>query len=280
ISNITAEIIGLLDSEMTSAECNRAILKPTNSLSAWELYHRALWYMYRFTNYDNACAQTYFKHAIKLDPTFARAYAGLSFTHWQSALLFKSGGRQIETQHAFDVARLGMLADCRDPGAHWSMGRALWLLGEDTASIDELNVAVSLSPNFAIGHYMLGFVEAQTGDPEIAIAETDLARRLSPLDPMLYAMCAARAFALFRLERFEEAAEWGFRAAHKPNAHAHVHAIAAFTLARAGRLKESRREAAFVRQLQPGYCLEDFFGAFRIRDKHERIYRAAARQIG
>src|SRR5215831_4289941 len=87
------------------------------------------------------------------------------------------------------------------------------------------------------------------------------------------------AFALFRLERFEEAAEWGFRAAHKPNAHAHVRAIAAFVLARAGRLEESRREAGVLHQLRPGYCTEDFFGAFRVHGDHERIYRAAARQI-
>jgi TolB-like protein/DNA-binding winged helix-turn-helix (wHTH) protein len=280
ISNITAEIIGLLDSEVTSAECNRAMLKPVNSLNAWELYHRGLWHMYRFTNYDNTYAHTYFKHAVKLDPTFSRAYAGLSFTHWQNAFLFKSDERQFEAQHALDTARLGMLADYRDPAAHWAMGRALWLLGEDTASIDELNVAVSLSPNFAIGHYTLGFVEAQTGDPEIAIAETDLARRLSPLDPMLYAMCAARAFALFRLERFEEAAEWGSRAAHRPNAHAHVHAEAALLLACAGRLEESRREAAVLHQLRPGYCVEDFFGAFHVDGDHEPLYRAAARQIG
>src|SRR5262249_1833930 len=95
-SKIAAEMIGFLGSELTASECNRAMLKPSSSLNAWDIYHRGLWHMYRFTNYDNAYAQTYFEHAVRLDPTFSRAYAGLSFTHWQNAFLFKSSERQVE----------------------------------------------------------------------------------------------------------------------------------------------------------------------------------------
>jgi hypothetical protein len=36
--------------------------------------------MYQFTGPDNERAQRYFERAIKFDPTFSRAYAGLSFT--------------------------------------------------------------------------------------------------------------------------------------------------------------------------------------------------------
>jgi hypothetical protein len=41
--------------------------------------------MYRFSRADNESAQHFFARAIGLDPTFARAHAGLSFTHWQDA---------------------------------------------------------------------------------------------------------------------------------------------------------------------------------------------------
>jgi len=37
ISKIAGEIIGLLASEITAAECNRAMLKPSNSLNAWDI---------------------------------------------------------------------------------------------------------------------------------------------------------------------------------------------------------------------------------------------------
>jgi TolB-like protein len=122
LGNIASRIIGSLDAEIEAVERNRAVLKPPNSLNAWEAHHRGLWHMYRFTGPDNEQAQRYFKHAIKLDPTFSRAYAGLSFTHWQNAFLFKAADRQVEADRAFDAAGRSLLADDRDPAAHWVHG--------------------------------------------------------------------------------------------------------------------------------------------------------------
>jgi TolB-like protein len=145
LSNVTTRIISSLDAEIEAVERNRAVLKPPNSLNAWEAHHRGLWHMYRFTGPDNEHARRYFKHAIKLDPTFSRAYAGLSFTHWQNAFLFKSANRRAEADRAFDAADRSLQADDRDPAAHWAMGRALWLRREDAASVSALNEAVTLS---------------------------------------------------------------------------------------------------------------------------------------
>ena len=97
---------------------------------------------------------------------------------------------------------------------------------------------------------------------------------------MLYAMCAARAFALFRLQRFEEASEWALNAIRQPNAHLHVHALSALVLAGAGRLEESLREAGVVRRLRPGYTINDYFSAFRVlAAEYKPLYLAAAKQI-
>src|SRR5690606_27647577 len=122
----------------------------------------------------------------------------------------------------------------RDPAAHWAMGRALWLRGGHEASVAELAQAIELSPNFALAHYTLAFVQAQAGDAQAAIASSDFSRRLSPFDPLLFGMLGSRAIALVRLGRFDEAAQWAVRAAARPNAHPHIHAIAALSLALAG----------------------------------------------
>jgi TolB-like protein/DNA-binding winged helix-turn-helix (wHTH) protein len=278
--HVGAKIIGSLNSEIETTERNRAMLRPPNSLNAWEAHHRGLWHMYRFTGPDNEQAQRYFERAIKLDPTFSRAYAGLSFTHWQNAFQFKPADRQKEADRAFDAAGSGLLADRRDPAAHWAMGRALWLRGQDAASVRELNEAVALSPNFAIGHYTLGFVQAQTGDAGVAIEAVAEACNLSPFDPMTYAMCAALACALFRLERYEEAADWALKVAQQPNAHAHARAMSALVLAGAGRLEESFREMSVVHNLRPGFSIDDFFSSFRLLGDQERTFRSVAKQIG
>src|SRR6185436_15626121 len=134
-------------------------------------------------------------------PTFARAYAGLSFTHFQNA--FQGWAeRERETDKAFEAAGQSLMIDDHDPAAHWSMGRALWLHGRQDQSLFELERAVDLSPNFALAHYALAFVHSQSGDPRAALKFTDHSRQLSPFDPMLFAMLGARAMALVRLEKF------------------------------------------------------------------------------
>ena len=67
----------------------------------------------------------------------------------------------------------------------------------------------------------------KSAQSEVFPPNVKVARQLSPFDPILCAMCAARAFALFRLERFEEAGEWALNAIRQPNAHLHVHALSA-----------------------------------------------------
>ena len=162
------------------------------------------------------------------------------------------------------------MADDRDPAAHWAMGRALWLRGRHDESVAELERAVDLSPNFALGHYTLAFVHSQAGDPLAAIAAADHSRRLSPFDPLLFGMLGARAMALVRLGRFEEAAEWAVKAAARPNAHPHILAIAAYTLALAGSLDEARANAAALRRKVPRYGVEDFLERIPLRRRTAR----------
>jgi tetratricopeptide (TPR) repeat protein len=279
LDEIGNRIVASIASEIETAERNRAILKPPSSLDAWEAYHRGLWHMYRFEKTDNDRARQFFEMAVRLDPTFARAYAGLSFAHWQSA--FQGWApREQEIDLAFDFAGKSMMADDRDPSAHWAMGRALWLRGRQDQSIAELETAVDLSPNFAIGYYSLAFVHAQAGDAQAAIGAADHSRHLSPYDPMLFAMLASRALALVRLGNFSEAAEWAVKGAARPNAHTHILAIAAYFLALDGRLDEARTYVAAVRRVLPSYSVDDSLRAFQMERHAAALFRKGARLVG
>jgi DNA-binding SARP family transcriptional activator len=279
LDEIGNRIVAAIDIEIEAAERNRAILKPPNSLDAWQAHHRGLWHMYRFNRADNEQARHFFEMALRLDPTFSRAYAGLSFTRWQDA--FQRWGEQAPAiDMAFEAAGQGLIADDRDPAAHWAMGRALWLRGSQDQSLAELTRAVDLSPNFALAHYTLGFVHCQSGDAEAAIGSSDHSRDLSPYDPLLFGMLAVRALALVRLGRFEEAAGWALKAAARPNAHVHILAIAACCLAIAGKDDETSGLLAAIRKTHPSYCVDDFLAAFRLAGDTEALFRTGARRIG
>ncbi|MET0387135.1 MAG: transcriptional regulator [Polyangiales bacterium] len=273
-------IVATIADEIEAAECQRAVLKEPGSLDAWEAYHRGLWHMYKFNGQDNLEAQRFFRDALERDPTFARAYAGLSFTHFQNAFLDLTADRAQQIDQAFATAADSVGADDRDPSAHWALGRALWLRGEQHESLAELQRSIELSPNFALGHYTLGFVQCQSGDPVAAIAATDHSRQLSPFDPLQFGMLASRAIAHVRIGQLDEAAAWAVRAAARPNAHVHILAIAVECLVLANRLDEARALVVRARSRVPGYGVEHLLRAFRFASETEQLFRRCARQIG
>jgi DNA-binding SARP family transcriptional activator/TolB-like protein len=279
-ADIANRIVASISKEIESAERDRAVLKPPNSLDAWEAYHCGLWHMYRFSAADNAQAAEFFKRALRQDRTFARAHAGLSFTHFQNAFLHRLAEREVEIERAYVAAADGLSADDRDPAAHWAMGRALWLRGLQDQSLLELEECVSLSPNFALGHYTLAFVHGQSGDPRVAIASSEWSRKLSPFDPLLFAMLCARALGHFRLGDYEDAAHWAAKGAARRNAHVHIKVIAASCLSAAGRVPEARELVASVRKTSPSYRLDDFLTAFRFSPDAEQQFRQSAARVG
>lgn len=280
LDEIGDQIVSAIASEVDKAEANRAVLKAPNSLNAWEAYHRGLWHMYRFNGADNDQAQRFFKMSLRLDPTFARPHAGLSFTHFQNAFLLRPAERAKEIGRALDAAGKSLTADDRDPASHCAMGRALWLGGRHDQSLAELETAVALSPNFAVGHYTLAFVHAQSGDPHAAIGSADHSRNLSPFDPLLFAMLASRAIAHFRLGEFEDAASWAVKAAARPNAHNHALAVAAQCLGMAGRVGEAQAFLNTIRAAAPNYHFDDFIAAFRFTPDAVARFKKSAKRIG
>jgi tetratricopeptide (TPR) repeat protein len=279
LDEIGNRIVASIANEIEALERDRAILTPPRSLDAWGAYHRGLWHLYQIRQADNEHARHFFETALLLDPTFSRAYAGLSFTHFQDA--FQNwNDRAAGTEQAYRAAVQGLIADERDPAVHWAMGRVLMLRGQPDESISALTRSIDLSPNFALGHYYLSFVQAIVGDAHAAISAADYARHLSPFDPMLIGMLGARAVALVRLGRFEEGASWAVKAAARPNAFPHMHAIAACCLALAGSLEQARAHVAAVRHTSPHYRLADFFTAFPFDSDGQTLFRKGARLVG
>jgi DNA-binding SARP family transcriptional activator/TolB-like protein len=279
LDDIGNQLVRSVASQVELAERQRAILKPPYLLDAWEAHHRGLWHMYRFHHDDNEQARQSFETAVRLDPTFSRAYAGLSFTHFQNAFL-GWGDRDAHIEQAYRIASQGALADDEDPSARWALGRAHWLRGDMDSALSELETAVDLSPNFSLGHYTLAFVRSQSGDAHSAIAAVDLARELSPYDPLLFGMLASRALALMRLGRHDEAADFALKAIARPNAHVHILCIAVNCLALAGRLDLARSVADDIQRRAPGYTLGDWLTAFRLGDDALALVHRAQAQIG
>jgi glyoxylate carboligase len=113
-----------------------------------------------------------------------------------------------------------------------------------------------------------------------ARAHLDLSMRLSPLDPLYYAMLSARGLTHIALGEDQEGADWANRGARAPGAHALIAMIAAAASQLAGEVNRARAWAEDARRRMPGVSRTEFFQAFPMRDprQRERMAQALAAQ--
>lgn len=267
---IVARVVGALESYIPLNEAMAAQLRSTEHLDAWANYHLGLQHMYRFTAGDNVRATGYFEQAIALDPSFARAHGGLSFTCFQEAFLRYARDPGAAVQEARRHAERGLEIDPLDPFVCFNMGRAFWLVDQLEAAAGWLDRATELNPNYAQGYYSRAFTAMLAGDHAVSAEGVSAALRLSPLDPLRYGMLGTRSLSLTQAGRYDEAADWSDKAASAPSAHFLISMIALVANALAGRDGQAQLWLGDIRARRPGASAQHFFAAFPIHDVEAR----------
>ncbi len=273
---IRSRILTALEIQIPLHEATLARLTVTENLDAWSAYHLGLQHMYRFNRTDNAAATAMFQQAVARDPGFARAHAGLSFVHFQTAFMRHTDDIAGEAELARRFAQRGLELDPLDPFVNFTMGRTFWLAGDLDSGLAWLERATSISPNYAQGIYARAWTETLAGRGLEGRGHVDLAMRLSPLDPLYYAMLGTRAFTHMVVGEDAAAAEWAERAARAPGAHVLIAMIACATQSIVGDDMRAAEWAANVRSRNPVLARADFFRSFPMKSEVTKARLAGA----
>jgi len=262
---IRLQVLMALEIRIPMHEAGIARLSAVENLDAWSAYHLGLQHLYRFNRCDNDVAADLFRRAVVLEPTFARAHAGLSFVNFQAAFMQYTPDLAGVLGQARRSAERGLELDPLDPFVNFTMGRTYWLEGNLETSLGWLERATDISPHYAQGIYARAWTEALAGQADEAREHVDLALRLSPLDPLRYAMLATRSFTHMVASEDAEAAHWAERGARSPGAHVLIAMIAAAAHELAGNASRATFWSANVRERNASLGREAFFRAFPMR---------------
>lgn len=269
-TEIAASVVAALEIYIPLNEARDARIGSSENLDAWANYHLGLQQMYRFCREGNERATGHFQKAILQDPGFARAYAGLSFTSFQDGFVNYGGDPAAAAAAAARFAERSIELDPVDPFSNLVMGRSFWLRGDMELSQIWLDRSIALSPNYAHGHYSHAFADMLTSRENSARKYVETAVRLSPLDPMVYAMHSTRALTFIVEGDYESAAQWAEAGARSPNSHFLIGMIAVL----AHYLNRDPAKADFwkrnVARRRPDANLEQFFRAFPFTDSEVR----------
>lgn len=263
--DIRSQVLMALEIRIPLHEASLARHATVENLDAWSAYHLGLQHLYRFNRLDNTAAITLFQRAVGLDATFARANAGLSFAHFQTAFMHYTDDSAGAIDQARRFAERGLELDPLDPFVNFTMGRTYWLQGDLDASLSWLERATDISPHYAQGIYARAWTEVLSDKAMDSRAHVDLAMRLSPLDPLHYAMLATRAFTHMASNEDAQAAHWADRGARSPGAHVLIALIAAAAHTLAGDGARASFWADNVRQRNDTLTREVFFRSFPMK---------------
>lgn len=267
---IVRSVVNALELQIPSNEAAREAHKSPENLDAWSAYHLGLHHMYQFSREGNTRAQAFFERAIAIEPGFARAQAGLSFTHFENAFLRFADDQACAAALAERHAEKGIEQDPLDPFCNLVMGRVSWLHGNLEASLPWLDRAITLNPNYAQAKYSRAWSESLLGQGWEGLADSDAARVLSPLDPLLYGMLGVRALSHIELGQRAEAAHWADRAARTPRAHALIEMIAVVAHSLNGDEAQARTWLNSALRRHPGLDAAIFLRTFPFRNEHTR----------
>ena len=269
-ARIVMQLISALEVYIPLNEAQAAMQGRSEALDAWANYHLGLHHLYRFTAVDNERAKQFFECAVTMDPRFARAYAGLSFTSFLEAFLHLSPDVTAATKAARRYAERGVELDPLDPFASFTMGRSHWLTDEPDTALDWLTRATTLNPNYAQGYYASAFTSMLIGNNAATDSGLDTALQLSPLDPLLYGIHGVRSQMLMQTGDYQAAARFGDKAAATPGAHYLIAMIALAANGLAGRHNQAARWKQEVLRRKADASAAHYFAAFPIRDTASR----------
>ncbi|OCJ02617.1 adenylate cyclase [Rhizobium sp. AC44/96] len=262
---IASEITGTIEPELGVIEFAALRERPPVDMTAWEIYLKGLWHLYRFTLDDLNMAKDLFEQAIRVDPSFAQAQARLAYVHiqlgWYGSVE-ERGGRICE---AIDLAEHAILLDQKEPAAHMALGRALALDGATQAGIAHLRNAIALDSSFAQAHFALGQALCYAQRPEEGMPEIREAFRLSPRDPHLWTFYNMLAIAHYQMGNMNEAAEAARASLRSPNVTFWPALILVAILGRQGKADEAGEAIGILHRFRPGMNLaaarrEFYFG--------------------
>lgn len=255
--DITMAVVTEMDHRIEQHEIKKAFSAPPDNLSAWELYHRGLWYLTQTNQAGVDKASILLKQSLVLDPGFAPAYAALSSTCINRIFLRTETGIGDYADKALDYAYQCLELDDRSGWGYWALGRALYMKRKHQQALAAIDLSIQHKPNFSWSHYTKTIVSSHSIEGKASDA-ADTALRLSPLDPNRFAFLGAKAFALILQGRYEEATIWACRATDEPKAYHLTHTIAAISLKLAGQPVVAGEHMAQVFKLMPKFCLQNY----------------------
>jgi adenylate cyclase len=257
---ITHAIVEQLKVKLLPQEKKSISKTPTDNVEAYTFYLRGRQFIQRASKSNYQLARRMFAKAAELDPSYARAYAGIADC---DSFLFLHYHLQASVENILATSDKALALDDRLAEAHASRGLALAIgkhYGEQ--SIEEFEKAIALDPNSFEAHYFYARACVTQGKLERAAVLFERAAENKPDDYQAFCLLTHVYRGLGRQRDSENAARKGVERAknelsvHPENARAAY--LGGTALAAVGEKEQAREWASRALLIDPEDVLTQY----------------------
>jgi adenylate cyclase len=203
---VTQSVVRALEVKLLPGEQLAQAEKETAIPAAYEALLRGLEHYRQTTAEDYAKAVPYFAEAIRLDPSYARAYAALAMVYARGAARGYAHVLGTSTPEAMVKAKQYLMEAEKRPTAlsHQAAGYLLIQASLYDKALAEFQQAIALEPGDPWSYVLMGWALTSKGQATEALSYIRTGMRLDPNYPETFLWFLGQA--LFGAERYDEAA--------------------------------------------------------------------------
>ena len=248
---VALNVAGVIEPTVQAAEMRRSSDRPTNDITAYDLYLRAIAPMRSGEREKELYVRALdlLGQAIERDPRYGPALAVAAFCHQvlQNNGWTNDAGRN--RREGMDLAGRALRVAANDAEVLGNVARVLGYFNEDlTAAISLIDRALELNSSFALGWQWSGWLRLWAGELDVAIGHFETSMRLNPLQGRAdYYLGIGMGH--FFAGRFEDAAGSLLLSLQEGPAWVPTHRFLASCYAHLGRFDETRETVARLRTL-------------------------------
>jgi len=179
-NELTSSLVKSLAIKLSSKEEQRLARHATNNLQAYQLFLEGLRISKEYTREASLQALELYKQAVKIDPSYGRAYGGMAFILGQE---YRYGWTDypVETlDRALALAKQGVALDNSIPQTYWSLGFIYMRMRQPKLAEQAAMDAIRVAPNYADAYGLLALINNFHGDPNKALAYAQKGMKLNP----------------------------------------------------------------------------------------------------
>jgi len=178
---VASSVAGVIEPTLQAAEHRRSMQRPTDDLTAYDLFLQARVALYSASRQGTMRALALAERALERDRSYGSALAVATRCHCDLYVCGWTNDLEATRKEGIALARRALSVAGDDPFILANAAFGLALFGEDIATaIALVDRSLQLNPSFARGWHLSGSLQLWAGRYDLAIEHVETSVRLSP----------------------------------------------------------------------------------------------------